>query len=166
MATVPRHGHYKSNRIVNAVALVQGCVLLFTVVGAITAQLGENENVDAIWTEQIGAYSVYFSSFGINAALRACNVGPWKDFVWTETVYVVLSVCSKLSLFWMAASATRQILEDRQYAPRTAGVNWDAVRYSAMAFPGALGLMYLTIIRVRGSTVKTFFGPPSRRLRL
>lgn len=157
----------KGKVIMNVVALVQGCILLFTVVGAIAAQIGESGNVDPIWRNQVAAYSIYFSTFGINALLRAINFGRWKDFVWTETVYTVLSVCSKVSLFWMATAATRQVQEERQFAPRTAGVNWDVVRYSAMILPGTLGVAYLTTIYFRQSDPKdAFFGPRLRRLRL
>ena len=178
----------------NAVANVQGCLLLFTVMGTIMAQVQNNQNADAIWTQQVGeptvppkplpfrfthalfrfahalplhtcasvpcflaerrgfdgtlvpqvaAYGIYFLSFGVNAALRAFSVGAWADFLWTEKVYAVLSVTSKTSLFWLSTGATRQVSESRGFAAVTPGVEWDAVRYCAMALPGSLGVAYL-----------------------
>ena len=129
----------------NVVVNVQGFILLFTVIGIVMAQVANNENTDRIWVHQTGVYSVYFASFGINSALRAFSIGPWSDFLWTETVYMVLSVTSKTTLFWLSTGATRQVLENRKFAKDTAGVHWDAVRLCAMIIPGVLGAAYLLL---------------------
>ena len=53
-------------------------------------------------------YGIYYFSFGINGTLRAYDVGLWAGEAWTEALYVILSLSSKTSLFWMSFGGIRQ----------------------------------------------------------
>lgn len=108
------------------------------------------------WRDQTGIYAVYFISFGINSLLRAFNVSEWKSFLFAEEVYAVLSLTSKLSIFWLAVAATRRALE-RNGRDEKSGVDWDAVRYCAMALPLSFLIVYvsITVFMQRRTNIKS-----------
>lgn len=135
------------------VTQLQGYILLGTVIGAVVAQSTSNDNGDQAWRDQTGIYAAYFISFGINSLLRAFNVSEWKSFLFTEEVYAVLSLTSKLSIFWLAVAATRRALE-RNGRIEQAGVDWDAVRYCAMSLPLAFLITYVSVVMLHKNTRK------------
>ncbi len=47
---------------------------------------------------------VFFNSFAINMALQYKKVGPWKDYLFGERVYIILSLSAKTVLAWMIFS--------------------------------------------------------------
>jgi hypothetical protein len=49
---------------------------------------------------------VFFNSFAINMLLQYKKVGPWKDYLFGERVYIILSLASKTVLAWMIFSGT------------------------------------------------------------
>lgn len=44
---------------------------------------------------------VFFNIFAINMWLQYRKVGPWKDYVYGERVYIILSLAAKSVLCWM-----------------------------------------------------------------
>ncbi len=49
---------------------------------------------------------VFFNSFAINMLLQYKKVGPWKDYLFGERVYIILSLAAKTALAWMIFSGT------------------------------------------------------------
>lgn len=49
---------------------------------------------------------VFFFSFALNMALQYKKVGPWKDYLFGETVYMVLSLTAKSALAWQVFGGT------------------------------------------------------------
>ena len=49
---------------------------------------------------------VFFNSFAINMVLQYKQVGRWKDYVYGEVVYVVLSLTAKSALAWQVFGGT------------------------------------------------------------
>jgi len=121
-------------------------------------------------TERIASvYGVYYGSFGVAATLRAYDIGAWRSAAWTELVYIVLSLSSKTSLFWMSFGGTRQMIEHLAPAePRCRcrcdaspldqhsltnpvsshcrkGVDWAYVQDVAAFAPGAVAIAFLLI---------------------
>jgi len=43
---------------------------------------------------------LFFNSFAINMALQYKQVGPWKDYLFGEKVYIILSLVAKSLLAW------------------------------------------------------------------
>lgn len=43
---------------------------------------------------------LFFNSFAVNMALQYKQVGPWKDYLFGEKVYIVLSLVAKSLLAW------------------------------------------------------------------
>lgn len=49
---------------------------------------------------------VFFNLFAVNAFLQHKKVGHWKDYLFGERVYVILSLLSKSALAWMIFAGT------------------------------------------------------------
>jgi hypothetical protein len=47
-----------------------------------------------------------FNSFAINMVLQYTRVGPWRDYVFGEAVYVLLSLTAKSALAWQVFGGT------------------------------------------------------------
>lgn len=55
-----------------------------------------------------GSYFVFFNLFPINMILQYKKVGKWKDYVYGERVYIILSLCAKTVLAWLVFSGVMQ----------------------------------------------------------
>jgi hypothetical protein len=49
---------------------------------------------------------VFFNIFAINMVLQYKKVGPWKDYLYGERVYIVLSLTAKTVLAWLIFAGT------------------------------------------------------------
>jgi hypothetical protein len=54
----------------------------------------------------LGSIFVFFNVFAINMFLQYKKVGPWKDYLFGERVYVLLSLVAKSLLAWQIWSGT------------------------------------------------------------
>ena len=49
---------------------------------------------------------IFFNSFAINMVLQYKQVGPWRNYLFGESVYVLLSLTSKSALAWQVFAGT------------------------------------------------------------
>ncbi len=49
----------------------------------------------------VAVYFVLFNIFAVNMALQYRGVGPWKDYLYGERVYILLSLVAKSMLAWI-----------------------------------------------------------------
>lgn len=49
---------------------------------------------------------IFFNSFAINMVLQYKRAGPWRDYLFGETVYVLLSLTAKSALAWQVFAGT------------------------------------------------------------
>ncbi|MCV0402526.1 MAG: heliorhodopsin HeR [Chloroflexi bacterium] len=49
---------------------------------------------------------VFFNSFALNMVLQYRQVGPWRDYLFGERVYVLLSLTAKSALAWQVFAGT------------------------------------------------------------
>jgi hypothetical protein len=49
---------------------------------------------------------VFFFSFALNMVLQYRKVGPWRDYIYGERVYVLLSLVAKSALAWQVFAGT------------------------------------------------------------
>ena len=49
---------------------------------------------------------VFFNLFAVNMVLQYKKVGPWKDYLFGERVYIILSLTAKTALAWMIFAGT------------------------------------------------------------
>ncbi len=75
----------------------------------------------------------WFQTFGLLAGLAYNKYRIFKYDYIVEEWYIILSISSKITVFWVEFATFRKILEDNG-APAL-GVNWDACRYVAFALP-------------------------------
>lgn len=80
-------------------------------------------------------FSIWFQTFGIVARLAFRRWRQFRDRYFAEKWYVILSLSTKVTVFWLNYSTYRGISEDNGWAPRTPGVNWNVVRWLASYLP-------------------------------
>ena len=49
----------------------------------------------------IGSYFIFFNSFAVNMVLQYKQVGPWRDYLFGEKAYIILSLSAKSLLAWL-----------------------------------------------------------------
>jgi len=49
---------------------------------------------------------VFFNIFAVNMVLQYKKVGPWKDYLFGERVYIILSLLAKTALVWQIFAGT------------------------------------------------------------
>jgi len=49
---------------------------------------------------------VFFNIFAVNMFLQYKKVGPWRDYLFGERVYIILSLLAKTALAWMVFAGT------------------------------------------------------------
>lgn len=49
---------------------------------------------------------IFFNSFAVNMVLQYKKVGPWKDYLFGEKVYIILSLVAKSLLAWQVFAGT------------------------------------------------------------
>ena len=116
--------------------LVNVGILLYQI---FASDLGSNAHV---FYENVVPFAVWFNTFGIVAQLTFRKWRQFADPNFSEKYYIVLSVSTKVAVFWLGFGSYRQILENNHSIPRT-GLDWAAVRYSAIAIPACVLLGYV-----------------------
>lgn len=56
----------------------------------------------------VGTYFVAFNTFPINMVLQYKGVGKWKDYLYGERVYIILSLAAKSILAWLVLFGAMQ----------------------------------------------------------
>ena len=56
----------------------------------------------------IGTYFVAFNTFPVNMILQYRKVGKWKDYLYGERVYIILSLVAKSALAWLVLFGAMQ----------------------------------------------------------
>ncbi|WP_312653826.1 heliorhodopsin HeR [Proteiniclasticum sp.] len=56
----------------------------------------------------VGTYFVAFNTFPVNMILQYKKVGKWKDYVYGERVYIILSLVAKSILAWLVLFGAMQ----------------------------------------------------------
>jgi len=56
----------------------------------------------------VGVYFIAFNTFPINMILQYKEVGKWKDYLYGERVYIILSLVAKSTLAWLVLFGAMQ----------------------------------------------------------
>lgn len=56
----------------------------------------------------VGTYFVAFNTFPVNMVLQYRQVGPWRDYLYGERVYIILSLVAKSALAWLVLFGAMQ----------------------------------------------------------
>jgi hypothetical protein len=92
-------------------AFIYGCVagilpwivIVTYFVGSLT---GEGGKPPAFVYAIIPTLFVFFNIFAVNMVLQYKKVGPWKDYLYGERVYIILSLTAKTVLAWIIFAGT------------------------------------------------------------
>jgi hypothetical protein len=103
--------HNQTTQKTNWTAFIYGCiagiipwiVIFIYFVGSISS--GEAKPPDFVYAI-IPTLFVFFNIFAINMLLQYKQVGRWKDYLFGERVYIILSLTSKSVLAWIIFAGT------------------------------------------------------------
>ena len=76
----------------------------------------------------------WYNTFGL---VCQAEFNGWKPFAskeFSEKYYILLSVSTKMAIFWTEFATFKKIIEDNGFI-ESSGLNWDAVRYCALSIP-------------------------------
>jgi hypothetical protein len=125
------------------VCFAVGLLLFFPHIGIILYQIeaSQTHSASTLFTENTVPFALWYSTFCIVSLLNYFKWRQFRDAKFTERWYILLSLSTKLAIFWLTFGTFRKIAEDGGFASR-AGVNWNAVRYTAMAVPAGVVALY------------------------
>lgn len=103
--------HNQYTKKVNWTAFIYGCiagvvpwvVIMLYFVGAVNS--GDAKPPDFVYAI-VPTLFVFFNIFAINMVLQYKKVGPWKDYLFGERVYIILSLSAKTVLCWLIWTGT------------------------------------------------------------
>jgi hypothetical protein len=68
-------------------------------------ELGNGNIPDFVYWIYVSIF-IFFNSFAINMFLQYKKIGPWKDYLFGEKVYIILSLVAKTLLAWQVFGGT------------------------------------------------------------
>lgn len=103
--------HNQYTQKTNWTAFIYGCiagivpwiVIMLYFVGAINS--GDAKPPPFVYAI-VPTLFVFFNIFAINMVLQYKKVGPWKDYLFGERVYIILSLLAKSTLCWLIWTGT------------------------------------------------------------
>ena len=103
--------HNQNKSKVNWTAFIYGCiagivpwiVIMLYFVGAVNS--GDAKPPAFVYAI-VPTLFVFFNIFAINMVLQYKEVGPWKDYLFGERVYIILSLTAKSVLCWLIWTGT------------------------------------------------------------
>jgi len=98
-----------------------------------------------IFIYNVAPYALWFQSFGVVAWLTFKKFRQFKDPRFSEKWYLILSLSTKLTIFWLGFSTFRQISVAQGWVAPTKGVDWYTVRMISAYLP--FGLVFSVAFR-------------------
>jgi hypothetical protein len=103
--------HNQHTQTVNWTAFIYGCiagvvpwiVIMLYFIGAVNS--GDAKPPDFVYAI-VPTLFVFFNIFAINMVLQYKEVGRWKDYLFGERVYIILSLSAKTVLCWLIWTGT------------------------------------------------------------
>ncbi|CAN5400793.1 heliorhodopsin HeR [soil metagenome] len=104
--------HNQTTRKTNWVSYWLGClagIVPWFVIGFyfwLSAQKGSTPPTFVYWI--FVSIFIFFSCFAVNMVLQYKKIGPWKDYLYGERAYIILSLVAKTLLAWQVFAGTLQ----------------------------------------------------------
>ncbi|MBN1180090.1 MAG: heliorhodopsin HeR [Anaerolineae bacterium] len=103
--------HNQTTKKINWIAFIYGCiagiipwvVIVMYFLGALNS--GDAKPPAFVYAI-IPTIFVFFNIFALNMFLQYKKVGPWKDYLFGERVYIILSLVAKTALAWQIFAGT------------------------------------------------------------
>ncbi len=96
---------------VSWLSYILGCVagavpwLVFGIYVFSAREFGGGNIPDFVYWIYVSIF-IFFNSFAVNMILQYKKVGPWKDYLYGERVYIILSLVAKSLLAWQVFAGT------------------------------------------------------------
>ncbi|TVR94460.1 MAG: hypothetical protein EA416_03545 [Trueperaceae bacterium] len=84
--------------------IVPWIVIMISFVGAVSS--GGEAGPPAFVYAIVPTLFVFFNIFAVNMVLQYKKVGPWRDYVYGERAYIILSLAAKSVLCWIIFAGT------------------------------------------------------------
>lgn len=103
--------HNQTTQKTNWISYVVGClagIIPWVVVGLYfwsAAEYGGGNIPSFVYWIYVSIF-IFFNCFAINMILQYKKVGPWKDYLFGEKVYIILSLVAKSALAWQVFAGT------------------------------------------------------------
>lgn len=102
--------HNQTTQKTNWISYLVGCwagIIPWVVIAfymALAAHEGSRAPTFVYWI--FGSIFVFFSCFAVNMVLQYKKIGPWKNYLYGERVYIILSLVAKSLLAWQVFGGT------------------------------------------------------------
>jgi hypothetical protein len=87
-----------------------------------------------LFIENTIPFAIWFNTFGIIAWFAFTRYKQFVDRYFVEKYYILLSLSTKVAVHWLSFGTYRYIAESEGFVSKL-GVNWTAVRWSAIFVP-------------------------------
>jgi hypothetical protein len=94
---------------VNWTSFIMGCiagVAPWIVIALYLASPGSESNPPTFVYWIFFSIFIFFNCFAINQVLQYKKIGPWKEYIYGERVYIILSLVAKSLLAWQVFAGT------------------------------------------------------------
>lgn len=101
--------HNQSTTKINWTSFIMGCiagVAPWIVIALYLASPGSDSNPPTFVYWIFFSIFIFFNCFAINQVLQYRKVGPWRDYLYGERVYIILSLVAKSLLAWQVFAGT------------------------------------------------------------
>lgn len=85
--------------------LIPWVVIAWYFISAITNFDGENPIPEFVYAI-LASLFIFFNIFALNMYLQYKKIGPWKNYLFGEAMYIILSLVAKTALAWQVFSGT------------------------------------------------------------
>ena len=103
--------HNQNNKNVNWLTYILGCIagivpwVVFGIYVYGAREFGGGNIPDFVYWIYVSIF-VFFNSFAVNMYLQYKKIGPWKDYLYGERAYIILSLVAKSLLAWQVFAGT------------------------------------------------------------
>lgn len=137
-----RNSQFPALKLYRGLYYLQGLLNNLPFVGILLYQTFASSTHGAfhIFIENTFPLAIWYNTFGVICQM---SFFEWRQFVdpkFTEKWYILLSVSTKLAIFWTSFSTFKKITEDNG-AAAVSGVDWNLVRYLALSVPAGIVVM-------------------------
>jgi hypothetical protein len=85
--------------------IIPWIVIAYQFIGS-EARLPEGEAIPGFVYGIVISLFILFNSFAVNMVLQYRKIGPWRNYLFGESAYILLSLTAKTALAWQIFSAT------------------------------------------------------------
>jgi hypothetical protein len=95
----------------NWLTYILGCIagivpwIVFGIYVVSITEVGKGNIPDFVYWIYVSIF-LFFNSFAVNMYLQYKKIGPWKDYLFGEKVYIILSLVAKSLLAWQVFGGT------------------------------------------------------------